>query len=243
MPLAHPCNLQLPQPSPAGFLNPRPRAYSFSFFSTCNCRELRELEPVTACTLSSACVAPGNVSNTLPCWFLNKCRKLCELVTAYVRETLKATAPHLAGTIAVYRAGYRQAVRGVGCTGWWAGTPSKDKTGLPAHSHAHIAGSLLVQHSKRSAPDDCSSCPCPCPPTPQPLGASRDRAGAAPRGPACRQAWAGWGAVPLECRQHVQGNTAWTAHTCWHRLPLCPPAPLGPAGACSGRHQCTRARC
>ena len=27
-----------------------------------------------------------------------KTRKLCELVVAYVRETLKATAPHLAGT-------------------------------------------------------------------------------------------------------------------------------------------------
>jgi len=36
-------------------------------------------------------------------------RKLCELVTAYVREILKSTAPELAGTIAVYRAGYRQA--------------------------------------------------------------------------------------------------------------------------------------
>lgn len=34
-------------------------------------------------------------------------RKLCELVTAYVREILKSTAPDLAGTIAVYRAGYR----------------------------------------------------------------------------------------------------------------------------------------
>lgn len=33
-------------------------------------------------------------------------RKLCELVTAYTRETLKATAPDLASTISVYRAGY-----------------------------------------------------------------------------------------------------------------------------------------
>lgn len=30
-------------------------------------------------------------------------------MTAYVREILKSTAPELAGTIAVYRAGYRQA--------------------------------------------------------------------------------------------------------------------------------------
>ena len=33
-------------------------------------------------------------------------RKLTELVTAYTRETLKATAPHLASSISVYRAGY-----------------------------------------------------------------------------------------------------------------------------------------
>ncbi len=35
-----------------------------------------------------------------------KTRKLCELVTAYTRETLKCTAPHLANHVAVYRAGY-----------------------------------------------------------------------------------------------------------------------------------------
>jgi DEAD/DEAH box helicase domain-containing protein len=35
-----------------------------------------------------------------------KTRKLCELVTAYTRETLKATSPHLIDTISVYRAGY-----------------------------------------------------------------------------------------------------------------------------------------
>ena len=35
-----------------------------------------------------------------------KTRKMCELVTAYTRETLKDTAPHLANTISVYRAGY-----------------------------------------------------------------------------------------------------------------------------------------
>ncbi|KAL0027014.1 hypothetical protein WJX79_008750 [Trebouxia sp. C0005] len=35
-----------------------------------------------------------------------KTRKLCELVTAYTRETLKNTAPHLAKSISVYRAGY-----------------------------------------------------------------------------------------------------------------------------------------
>jgi ATP-dependent helicase YprA (DUF1998 family) len=33
-------------------------------------------------------------------------RKLCELVTAYTRETLKSTAPHLADSMSVYRAGY-----------------------------------------------------------------------------------------------------------------------------------------
>lgn len=33
-------------------------------------------------------------------------RKLCELVMAYTRETLKASAPHLSSSISVYRAGY-----------------------------------------------------------------------------------------------------------------------------------------
>ncbi len=33
-------------------------------------------------------------------------RKLCELVTAYTRETLKSSAPHLSSSISVYRAGY-----------------------------------------------------------------------------------------------------------------------------------------
>ena len=42
-----------------------------------------------------------------------KTRKMCELVLAYTRETLKATAPHLAGTISVYRAGYSPEVRGL----------------------------------------------------------------------------------------------------------------------------------
>ena len=40
-----------------------------------------------------------------------KTRKLCELVTAYTRETLKATSPHLARSISVYRAGYSPLVR------------------------------------------------------------------------------------------------------------------------------------
>ena len=40
-----------------------------------------------------------------------KTRKLCELVTAYTRETLRTTAPHLLQSIAVYRAGYSPAVR------------------------------------------------------------------------------------------------------------------------------------
>ena len=38
-------------------------------------------------------------------------RKLCELVMAYTRETLKATAPHLADTLSVYRAGYSPQAR------------------------------------------------------------------------------------------------------------------------------------
>ena len=38
-------------------------------------------------------------------------RKLCELVMAYTRETLKATAPHLAGSLSVYRAGYSPQAR------------------------------------------------------------------------------------------------------------------------------------
>jgi DEAD/DEAH box helicase domain-containing protein len=41
-----------------------------------------------------------------------KTRKLCELVTAYTRETLRDTAPHLTDTISVYRAGYSPQVRG-----------------------------------------------------------------------------------------------------------------------------------
>ena len=40
-----------------------------------------------------------------------KTRKLCELVTAYTRESLRVTAPHLTQSIAVYRAGYSPAVR------------------------------------------------------------------------------------------------------------------------------------
>ena len=43
-----------------------------------------------------------------------KTRKMCELVTAYTRETLKDTAPHLANTISVYRAGYSPEVRTAG---------------------------------------------------------------------------------------------------------------------------------
>lgn len=34
-------------------------------------------------------------------------RKLCELVVAYVREMLRASAPALEGAISVYRGGYR----------------------------------------------------------------------------------------------------------------------------------------
>ena len=33
-------------------------------------------------------------------------RKMCELVTAYTRETLKSSAPHLSSSLSVYRAGY-----------------------------------------------------------------------------------------------------------------------------------------
>jgi len=40
-----------------------------------------------------------------------KTRKLCELVTAYTRETLRDTAPHLAHSISVYRGGYSPQVR------------------------------------------------------------------------------------------------------------------------------------
>ena len=42
-------------------------------------------------------------------------RKLCELVTAYVREILRCTAPQLADSIAVYRAGYRCGAGAPGC--------------------------------------------------------------------------------------------------------------------------------
>jgi len=44
-------------------------------------------------------------------------RKLCELVIAYTRETLRSTAPGLEGAIAVYRAGYSPKVR-LGWHGW-----------------------------------------------------------------------------------------------------------------------------
>ena len=40
-------------------------------------------------------------------------RKLCELVIAYTRETLRSTAPKLAPAIAVYRAGYSPKARAV----------------------------------------------------------------------------------------------------------------------------------
>ena len=41
-----------------------------------------------------------------------KSRKLCELVTAYTRESLKLSAPHLQHSISVYRAGYSPQVGG-----------------------------------------------------------------------------------------------------------------------------------
>ena len=37
-------------------------------------------------------------------------RKLCELVITYTREMLRASAPHLAHAISVYRAGYSPTV-------------------------------------------------------------------------------------------------------------------------------------
>ncbi|KAF6253387.1 P-loop containing nucleoside triphosphate hydrolase protein [Scenedesmus sp. NREL 46B-D3] len=40
-----------------------------------------------------------------------KSRKLCELISAYTRENLKACAPHKAGLVKVYRAGYSPAER------------------------------------------------------------------------------------------------------------------------------------
>lgn len=40
-----------------------------------------------------------------------KTRKLCELVTAYTRETLRCTAPSCASRVAVYRAGYSPSER------------------------------------------------------------------------------------------------------------------------------------
>ena len=49
-----------------------------------------------------------------------KTRKMCELVTAYTRETLKDTAPHLANTISVYRAGYSPEVRATSLPRWMA---------------------------------------------------------------------------------------------------------------------------
>lgn len=53
------------------------------------------------CAMQAECVQHG--LRTIA--FCNT-RKLCELVTAYTRETLKATAPDLASSISVYRAGY-----------------------------------------------------------------------------------------------------------------------------------------
>lgn len=40
-----------------------------------------------------------------------KSRKLCELVAAYCRETLKCTAPEMANAVQVYRGGYSPAER------------------------------------------------------------------------------------------------------------------------------------
>lgn len=53
------------------------------------------------CAMQAECVQHG--LRTIA--FCNT-RKLCELVTAYTRETLESTAPDLASTISVYRAGY-----------------------------------------------------------------------------------------------------------------------------------------
>lgn len=69
---------------------------------------------VCAVLCSGRCVASehAQLSTTTPHLCVPfVCRKLCELVTAYVREILKCTAPHLTGSIAVYRAGYSPAER------------------------------------------------------------------------------------------------------------------------------------
>ena len=59
-----------------------------------------------------------------------KTRKMCELVTAYTRETLKDTAPHLANTISVYRAGYSPEVR-------FAGSKAFVASLVPHHAAHH----------------------------------------------------------------------------------------------------------
>ena len=58
------------------------------------------------CVVQAECIQHG-----LRTLAFCKTRKLCELVTAYTRETLKNTAPHLAKSISVYRAGYSPQVQ------------------------------------------------------------------------------------------------------------------------------------
>jgi ATP-dependent helicase YprA (DUF1998 family) len=67
-------------------------------------------------------------------------RKLCELVIAYTRETLRSTAPGLEGAIAVYRAGYSPKVRSrrrrAGAPG---GRSARSKTRMAANGRGMAA--------------------------------------------------------------------------------------------------------
>ena len=95
-------------------------------------REARRSSPIVELSLLLAeCVQHG-----LRTIAFCKTRKLCELVTAYVRETLRATAPHLAGRISVYRAGYR-----------WVGAQG-----------AAVGGSGHVWSGGTGAAVDCAGC-------------------------------------------------------------------------------------
>ena len=60
-----------------------------------------ERSPNSSCCAQAECIQHG-----LRTIAFCHTRKLCELVTAYTRETLKSSAPHLSSSISVYRAGY-----------------------------------------------------------------------------------------------------------------------------------------
>lgn len=65
-------------------------------------------------------------------------RKLCELVTAYTRETLKSSAPHLSSSISVYRAGYSPEVS------FGVPTDNQQRIRAPGSAHESLVATLVA---------------------------------------------------------------------------------------------------